>query len=37
MLQIFKKLGWLNDKTYNKLYLEAEEIGKMVSTLVKTL
>ncbi len=37
MLQIFKKLKWLNEKAYKKLYREAEEIGKMISALVKTL
>jgi four helix bundle protein len=31
MLQIFKRKKWLGDENYNRLYLEAEEINKMLS------
>ena len=36
-LQIFKKLKWLNEKSYRKLYTEAEEINKMLLDLLKSL
>jgi hypothetical protein len=37
MLQIFKKKNWVSDKTYEGLYLEAEQIGKMLSGLIHSL
>ena len=36
-LQIFKKLKWLNEKSYINLYGEAEEINKMLSGLISSL
>ena len=36
-LQIFKKLKWLDEKPYNKLYSEAEEINKMLSGLINSI
>jgi four helix bundle protein len=36
-LQIFKKLNWLNEKSYRKLYDEAEEINKMLSGRLKSI
>jgi four helix bundle protein len=36
-LQIFKKLKWLNEVSYNKLYFEAEEINKMLSGLINSI
>ena len=36
-LQIFKKLGWLSEKSYQKLYSEAEEINKMLSGLINSI
>ena len=33
-LHIFQKLRWLNDNPFRKLYLEAEEISKMISGLI---
>jgi len=36
-LQIFKKLKWLKEKSYNKLYGEAEEINKMLSGLINSI
>jgi four helix bundle protein len=36
-LQIFKKLKWLNEKSYKKLYFEAEEINKMLSGLINSI
>jgi four helix bundle protein len=36
-LQIFKKLKWLNEKSYRKLYSEAEEINKMLSGLINSI
>ena len=36
-LQIFKKLKWLNEVSYNKLYTEAEEINKMLSGLINSI
>ena len=37
MLQIFQKLQWLNNSSYQELYSEAEQIGKMLSILAKSL
>ena len=37
MLQIFKKKNWVSDKTYEALYLEAEQIGKMLAGLIHSL
>ena len=37
MLQIFKKLNWLNDDSFVKLNSEAEEINKMLSGLIKSI
>jgi four helix bundle protein len=36
-LQIFKRLKWLNEKSYRKLYNEAEEINKMLSGLLRSI
>ena len=36
-LQIFKKLRWLSEKSYQKLYSEAEEISKMLSGLINSI
>ena len=36
-LQIFQKLRWLNDSPFRKLYLEAEEISKMISGLINSI
>ena len=36
-LQIFKKLKWLNENSYNRLYSEAEEINKMLSGLIRSI
>jgi four helix bundle protein len=36
-LQIFRKLGWLNDNPFRKLYVEAEEISKMISGLLNSI
>ena len=36
-LQIFKKLKWLDEKLYKRLYIEAEEINKMLSGLIKSI
>ena len=36
-LQIFRKLKWLNEVSYNKLYAEAEEINKMLSGLINSI
>jgi four helix bundle protein len=37
MLQIFKKKNWLGEKPYQTLYLEAEEMNKMLSGLINSL
>ena len=37
MLQILQKKGWLEGKPYQKLYVEAEEINKMLSGLINSL
>ena len=37
MLQIFKKKKWLDQKRYEKLYSEAEEINKMLSGLINSI
>jgi len=36
-LQIFRKLKWLDDSSFKPLYLEAEEISRMLSGLVHSL
>ena len=36
-LQIFKKLKWLDERLYKRLYIEAEEINKMLSGLIKSI
>jgi four helix bundle protein len=36
-LQIFHKLKWLNGRPFKKLYLEAEEINKMLSGLINSI
>ena len=36
-LQIFRKLKWLNEVSYNQLYTEAEEINKMLSGLINSI
>ena len=36
-LQIFKKLKWLDEQSYKRLYSEAEEINKMLSGLLRSL
>ena len=37
VLQIFKKLNWLDKKSYENLYLEAVEINKMISGLINSI
>jgi four helix bundle protein len=37
MLQIFLKKNWLKREKYNELYLEAEEISKMLSGLINSI
>jgi len=37
MLQIFGKKHWLDKEYYQKLYLEAEEINKMISGLISAI
>ena len=37
MLQILKKKKWLDGKPYQKLYVQAEEINKMLSGLINSL
>jgi len=37
MLQIFQKKNWLDKEYYQKLYLEAEEINKMISGLIRSI
>jgi four helix bundle protein len=37
MLQIFKTKKWLDEKSYEKLYSEAEAINKMISGLIKSI
>ena len=37
MLQIFRKKYWLDKEYYQKLYLEAEEINKMISGLISSI
>jgi len=37
MLQIFRKKKWIEEKLYNKLYVEAEEISKMLSGLINSI
>jgi len=37
MLQIFRKKHWLEKEYYQKLYLEAEEINKMISGLISSI
>ena len=36
-LQVFLKLGWLNENSYKNLYVEAEEINKMLSGLINSI
>ena len=36
-LQIFRKLKWLNEVSFRSLYLEAEEINKMLSGLINSI
>jgi len=36
-LQIFLKLGWLRESLFKSLYLEAEEINKMLSGLINSI
>jgi len=36
-LQIFRKLTWLNESSFRGLYLEAEEINKMLSGLINSI
>ena len=36
-LQIFRKLKWLNDGPFRSLYLEGEEINKMLSGLINSI
>ena len=36
-LQIFIKLGWLKNALFKSLYLEAEEINRMLSGLIKSI
>ncbi len=37
MLRIFRKKNWLATKSYEKLYLEAEKINKMLSGLINSI
>jgi len=37
MLQIFIKKKWLDHKLYEKIYLEAEEINKLISGLISAI
>ncbi len=37
MLQIFIRKKWLDQKLYEKLYLEAEEINKMISGSINAI
>ena len=37
MLQIFRKKHWLDKEYFQKLYLEAEEINKMISGLISSI
>ena len=37
MLQILRKLNWLEEDPYKELYREAEEINKMLSGLIKSI
>ena len=37
MLQIFRKKKWLDKESYEKLYLEAEEVNKMLSGLINSI
>ena len=36
-LQIFRKLNWLSDSSYKPLYIEAEEIHRMLSGLINSI
>jgi len=36
-LQIFRKLEWINDSSFKKVYVEAEEINKMLSGLINSI
>jgi len=36
-LQIFRKLNWLNDSSFKKLYVKADEINRMLSGLINSL
>jgi hypothetical protein len=35
--QRFRRLKWLNESTFRSLYLEAEEINKMLSGLINSI
>jgi four helix bundle protein len=37
MLQVFKLLSWLDEKDYDPLYDEAEEISRMLSGLINAI
>ncbi|CAD7766649.1 MAG: 23S rRNA-intervening sequence protein [Candidatus Argoarchaeum ethanivorans] len=37
ILQIFKRKKWITEKSYKKLYNEANEIHKMISGLIKSI
>jgi len=37
MLQIFKKMKWLNKESYVQLYSESKEINKMLSGLINSI
>jgi four helix bundle protein len=36
-LQIFLKLKWLNEVSFKSLYIEAEEINRMLSGLINSI
>jgi len=36
-LQIFRRLNWLNEKSFKSLYFEAEEINKMLAGLINSI
>jgi four helix bundle protein len=37
MLQIFKRLNWLNENTFSELYDEALEVNRMLAGLINAI
>jgi four helix bundle protein len=37
LIEIFKKRQWINNEQYNKIKEEGDEIGKMISSLIKAI